>query len=330
MDRDISKALASGHFSEPLPLGKVIGPTKRREDPSGMILSRGRIIKQWGPVKLPEMTFSIAKSYLSLCAGVALDQGLIADLNQKVSEAIEEEQFKTEQNKEITWRHLLQQTSEWEGELWGKPDLIDRNRDLNLAPNTPSLKGSFRELKKPGEYWEYNDVRVNALSLALMKLFRRPLPEVLDEFIMKPIGASDSWKWHGYENSFIEIDGKRMQSVPGGAHLGGGLFISTSDHARVGLLVESRGRWKDRQIISEAWIDLMIEPCPINPDYGCLWWLNNRRAFSKAASEEALFAMGVGRNLIWIDRKHQLVVVVRWLERDSFQEFSRKVVSSLV
>ena len=147
---------------------------------------------------------------------------------------------------------------------------------------------------------------------------------------MKPIGASDNWKWHGYENSFIEIDGKRMQSVPGGAHWGGGLFISTSDHARVGLLVESRGRWKDRQIISEAWIDLMLEPCPINPDYGALWWLNNRRAFSKAASEEALFAMGVGRNLIWIDRKHQLVVVVRWLDRDSFQEFSRKVVSSLV
>ena len=143
MDRDIERALASGHFSEPLPLGKVIGPTKRREDPSGMILSRGRIIKQWGPVKRPEMTFSIAKSYLSLCAGAAFDQGLIADLNQKVSEAIEEEQFETEQNKEITWRHLLQQTSEWEGELWGKPDLIDRNRDLELPPNTPSLKGTY-------------------------------------------------------------------------------------------------------------------------------------------------------------------------------------------
>ena len=120
-----------------------------------------------------------------------------------------------------------------------------------------------------------------------MKLFRRPLPEVLDEFIMKPIGASDSWKWHGYENSFIEIDGKRMQSVPGGAHWGGGLFISTADHARVGLLMASRGRWKEKQILSEEWIDLMIEPCPINPDYGCLWWLNKRRTFSKAASEEA-------------------------------------------
>ena len=110
-----------------------------------------------------------------------------------------------------------------------------------------------------------------------------------------------------------------MQSLPGGAHWGGGLFISTSDHARVGLLVESSGRGKDRQVVSEAWIDLMIEPCPINPDYGCLWWLNKRRTFSKAASEGALFAMGVGRNLIWIDNKHQLVVAIRWLDRDSFQ-----------
>ena len=73
----------------------------------------------------------------------------------------------------------------------------------------------------------------------------------------------------------------------------------------------------------------MLESCTINPDYGCLWWLYNRIAISKAASEKVLIAMGVGRNVIWIDRKYQLVVVVHWLERDSFQEFSRKFVTLL-
>ena len=65
-----------------------------------------------------------------------------------------------------------------------------------------------------GWFWEYNDVRVNRLSLALLRLFRRPLPEVLAQRIMRPIGASDDWAWHGYWTSVVEIDGKMMEPSP--------------------------------------------------------------------------------------------------------------------
>ena len=81
MDRDIGKALEGGHFSEPLPEGEIIGPTESREDPSGLIVHKGKILTQWGPTDRADMTFSVAKSYLSLCAGVAFDQGLIKDLD---------------------------------------------------------------------------------------------------------------------------------------------------------------------------------------------------------------------------------------------------------
>ena len=74
-------------------------------------------------------------------------------------------------------------------------------------------------------------MRVNRLSLALMLAFGRPLPEVLKERIMDPIGASKTWEWHGYDNSWLDINGKRVQSVSGGAHWGGGLWISSLDHA---------------------------------------------------------------------------------------------------
>ena len=44
-----------------------------------------------------------------------------------------------------------------------------------------------------------------------MQVFRKPLPEVLKKHIMDPIGASDTWEWLGYDNGWMEIDGRRMQ-----------------------------------------------------------------------------------------------------------------------
>jgi len=41
------------------------------------------------------------------------------------------------------------------------------------------------------------DIRVNLLSLSLLYAFRKPLPEVLKTRVMDPIGASQSWSWHG-------------------------------------------------------------------------------------------------------------------------------------
>ena len=55
--------------------------------------------------------------------------------------------------------------------------------------------------------------------------------------------------------------------------------------------------------------------------------LNKRKAFSKHASREALFALGVGRNLIWIEPEYDLVVVVRWIEKDAFEELTQKILT---
>ncbi len=329
MDRDIGTALATGHFSEPMPDGEILGPTKPRGDPSGLVLKGGRKVAEWGPAHSPDMTFSVAKSFLAICAGLAVDDGLIPDVDQPVRELVDDGNFDSEQNRDITWRHLLQQSSEWEGTLFGKADRIDRHRRLDLPPNTPSLKGTHRDLQKPGTFWEYNDVRVNALSLALMRVFRQPLPDVLRERVMEPIGASSDWEWHGYSTSYVEIDGKRMQSVSGGAHWGGGMFISALDLARVGLLIARKGLWGDRRIISEAWIDACMTPCGLYPSYGYLWWLNGDGVHCPAAPRSSVFAFGVGRNLIWIAPDHDMVIVVRWLEKDSFNDFAATVMTAL-
>ena len=142
---------------------------------------------------------------------------------------------------------------------------------------------------------------------------------------MSKIGASEDWQWHGYSNSFVEIDGVSMQSVPGGAHWGGGLFISTRDHARIGLLMANNGNWNGEQILPADWVKACTTPCPLNPDYGYLWWLNGNGAQAPSASRSSFFAVGVGRNVIWIDPENDLVTVLRWLEGDALDGFVRQL-----
>lgn len=314
-----------GVADEPEAPGDVLGPVRPRGGPNGLVLRHGRIVAEWGDTWRPDMSFSIAKSYLAILAGLAVERGLIRDLDDRVQTHRLDDGFESPHNRGITWRHLLQQTSEWQGTLWDKPDSIDHNRDVGTSELGFSAKGQPRPLRPPGTFWEYNDVRVNRLSLSLLRLLRRPLADVLRDAVMDPIGASVDWAWQPYRNSWVEIDGVRRPSVPGGSHWGGGLWMSTRDHARFGLLMLRRGRWGERQVLPGAWVDAVTRPCPINPEYGLLWWLNTGRRQLPAAPESSYAARGAGSNVIWIDPEHDLVAVVRWIDKASFPGFVRLV-----
>jgi len=143
-------------------------------------------------------------------------------------------------------------------------------------------KGDARPLQAPGSFWEYNDVRINQLSLALRHLFRRPLPEVFREAIARPCGASNDWCREGYENSWVLIDGQRIQSVPGGTHWGGGLAIGSADQALIGQRMLDQSRVGSQRALSKEWVRRMQTPCAIAPWYGKLTWLNPCVASSPA------------------------------------------------
>ncbi len=314
-------------WNEKGPWSEVGGPVKERGGPAGLVLKGGRIAAEWGDTNRTDMTFSVAKSYLSICAGLAVADGLIKSIDEPVGATVKDAHFEGRHNGLITWRHLLTQTSEWQGELWGKSDQVDHFRQLG---GDNSRKGDRRELQTPGSYYEYNDVRVNVLAYALMQRFQRALPDVLRERVMAPIGASQDWQWHGYRNSFVDIAGRRVQSVSGGAHWGGGMFISARDHARVGLLMQRRGRWGDKQILPQAWVAESVKPSQQNEAYGLLWWLNRGRARYRGAPESSVFALGAGNNIIWIDNEHDLVVVLRWIDKAAMNGFIERLMASVV
>ena len=122
----------------------------RARRPGGLILRGGRIVAEWGDTARADMTFSIAKSYLAILAGLAFDDGLIA-LDDPVARTVDDPAFASAHNAPITWRHLLQQSSEWQGELFGKSDQVDHNRQIGPGADN-SRKGELRALQRPAPF----------------------------------------------------------------------------------------------------------------------------------------------------------------------------------
>jgi len=325
------------------PFGFAIGPFAERGEPTGLIIHKGYIVAQWGEPDRCDITHSVTKSFLSSVVGLAVDRGLIKNVTDTVAAYVPPieiygnpvnrsaedfgkpelfQLFDTPHNKTITWNSLLRQTSDWEGTLWGKPDWADR-------PDKDASKWLNRPRNKQGSVYEYNDVRVNVLSLAALSVWRKPLPQVLKENLMDKIAASNTWRWTGYRNSWIVLDGQAVQSVSGGGHWGGGMFINAYDMGRFGLLSLNKGKWNDQQVLSENWVNQALTPTSAQPTYGYMnWFLNTDQKLLPSASAKSFYHLGNGTNMIYVDPDHDLVMVVRWISTEAMDGVVKKVLEA--
>jgi CubicO group peptidase (beta-lactamase class C family) len=345
--RDLALAHQRSFAREPF--GEQVGPFKVRGEPTAVVIRNGYIVAEWGEPERVDNTFSVTKSFVTSTVGLAWDRGLIPDIDEPVARLMGPievdrpecvaprppegefptvpapfEPFSGDHASRITWDHLLRQTSDWEGMLWCKPDWADR-------PDQDADTWTTRERHEPGTVYEYNDVRVNLLALASLNVWREPLPQLLRREIMDPIGASPTWRWTGYENSWIHLDGARVQSVSGGAHWGGGMFIHARDMARFGLLHLHDGRWEGEQILSEEWLQMARTPGEANPRYGFMnYFLNTDGEDLSSAPETAHRHVGAGSNIIYVDPEHDLVVVVRWIQGGALDDFIGAVIDAIV
>ena len=320
VNRDLRISIIESFGREPN--YEIKGPTKKRGAPNGLIIKNGFIIGKWGDTERVDMTFSVTKSYLSTVAAIAFDRGMIG-LDHKLKNYIWDGKFDDPHNSSITWHHLLNQSSQWSGNLFGTYDWADR------PPNDLTLEEIKKQkLLPPGKAYKYNDVRVNLLSYSLLNVFREPLPKILKKNVMDNIGASSTWRWYGYDQSMLIMDGVKVQSVSGGGHFGGGLFINSKDHARFGLLFLRDGMWKDKRLISNKWIELMTKPSENNEAYGYMWWLNKGYRKWEGLSENIFYGAGFGGNYVVVVPDHQLVIVARWIDSSKIGDLVKRVVDA--
>jgi len=292
--------------------GKLLGPMPTsRATTNGIILRHGYIVAEWGDTRAVDPTYSVAKSVLSTLVGISHERGLIPDIHEPVAKLIHDGGYDSAQNRDITWEDHLHQTTEWEGELWGKNSDFVGKEAFGKGERKP------RTLQQHGTYYEYNDVRINRMALSLLRLWKKPLPDVVRDEIMNPIGASNTWQYIPYPVAVADVEGTPMPSVSGGTRWGGGLRISARDLARFGYLYARQGRWQDRQIVSPDWVKQATTPDPVGPDYGYLWWLNTGTSKTGKkpwpdAPATSYAALGAGQNTVWVDPEHDIVLVWRW------------------
>jgi len=302
--------------------GSLLGsvPT-RRAATNGVVIYKGYVVAEFGETTAVDPTYSVAKSMMATVAALGVRDGRLA-VDDRVGTTVKDGGYDSPRNSEVTWKMHLQQETEWEGEMFGKKhDFVGREA-FGEGERKP------RELQRPGTFYEYNDVRINRLGLSLLRVFRKPVPEVFRDEIMTPIGASTDWKWVPYHNSYVTIDGRRMPSVSGGTRWGGGVWIHSWDMARFGYLWLRGGRWGDRQLLPEAFVKAATAPSAHGPDYGYLWWLNTQGKNYPGLPTTAYGARGAGSNTITISPEHDLVVVWRW-HRGNEAEFVQRVISAI-
>ena len=334
--------------------GTLLGSVPNiRAHTNGVIIYKGYVVGEWGDNTWADPTYSVAKSMLSTVAGVAVRYGLIKDLNSPVNALVKDGGYDSPSNSVITWKNHLNQESEWEGTMFTKPDTFIGHEAFGDGEMKP------RERKKPGTYYEYNDVRINRFSLSLLRVFNKSVPDVFREEVMDPIGASNTWRWIPYHNSWVDLPGncdaakttpcppRRLLSVSGGTRWGGGVWINAMDMARFGYLWLRGGKWGDKQIVPPAYVKAALTPSTVSnsPDYGYLWWLNTRQDNTKCANgpqkgnrdgcsnypgmpPNAFGANGAGSNTILISPDHDLVVVWRW-HAGNVAEFGKRVVAAI-
>jgi CubicO group peptidase (beta-lactamase class C family) len=294
----------------------------RRAHTNGLVIYKGFVVAEFGDTSAVDPTYSVAKSVLATVAGVAVREQRIASVQDPVAKTVGDGGYAAAPNAGITWQHHLQQESEWQGSLWGKNANFIGAQDFGAGERKP------RAAQPPGTLYEYNDVRINRFALSLLRVFGRAVPDVFQDEVIGPIGASTSWKWVPYTNSYADVNGRQVASVSGGTRWGGGLWIDSWDMARFGYLWLRKGAWDGRQIVPSAYVTAALAPSAHGPDYGYLWWLNTKGKNLPGLPATAYAALGAGSNSIVVSPEHDLVVVWRW-HAGNPAEFVKRVVGAI-
>lgn len=248
---------------------------------------------------------SVSKSITSLAFGIAVDQGMVGDLDEKMFDSFPEYADANDAVRgEITLRHMLSMTT---GLTWDEDYPYDDSRnDLNRMYYSPDPVRFMLEKRldaMPGRTFIYNGGVTNLLGEILNRKSGTPLAKFAGDELFAPLGIR-SYEWLTFPNA------------PDMAVASSLLYLRPRDMAKIGQMVLQQGIWDGRQVVSAQWIgQSTAEAVPVSrhmgpavePNgYGYQWW---RGAFANADAQ-AVFAAGWGGQFIFILPEQNAVIVL--------------------
>ncbi|CAN5448425.1 serine hydrolase [soil metagenome] len=210
-------------------------------------------------------SFSMAKSIVGVMIGMAIKEGKINSLDQKVGDFIPE--YKTGTRAQLTLRHLITMSADlsWD-EAYANP--LSKTTEAYYGTDLYKLVRDLEVVKMPGKEFNYQSACTEILGLVLEKATGKSISAYASEKLWKPLQAV-----HGAEWSLDKADGHEKSYCC--------FYTNARDFARIGSLYLHDGNWKGNQLVDTNWVRESVTPAPLtdgpgpNEVYGYHWWIGS-------------------------------------------------------
>lgn len=258
------------------------------------------------------ISWSMAKSYISLLFGIAVEEGFVEDLHLTVDYYLPE--LKGSGYEGVKIKDVLEMSS---GVKFDET-YSDPNSDISRwfatfvqGKSQNDFAGTLLNERKPGTYNHYVSINTHVLGMILVKATDRSITDYMQEKIWTPLGC--------------EFDGYWLSDEIGMEMVLGGLNACLRDYAKLGQLYLHKGKWGDKQIVSSHWIDESTTPSAEHLQagsknssspgigYGYQWWIPD-------GDEGEILAIGVFNQYIYINPMTHTVIVKNSANKKYYDE----------
>jgi len=240
--------------------------------------------------------YSVTKSFTSAAIGLAIQDGVIRDVDVPVRDFFPEHEDLGGPlaDGSLTVRHLLTMSA---GLDWNELDVpysdpSNAHQMMNRAPNQIRYVLERPYVAQPGERFYYNSGLTHTLGEIVARATGETLSDYVAERLFTPLGIQDFW-WYSYENGL--------------QHAGGGLHMRPRDMLKFGALYLNDGVWNGTRVMPEGWVGASSSKQAPDREYGYQWW---RDSWEKDGTQISGFsAQGLGGQFIFIVPDLDLVAV---------------------
>lgn len=252
---------------------------------------------------VPWISWSVAKSFVSALVGIAIDEGLIASVDEAITRYVGS--LTSSAYDGVRIGDVLQMSS---GARWNE-DYSDPDADIHrLAAammgdqSLATFVANMQREREPGTLCQYNSADTQVLGMLLVEATGRSLAHYMQEKLCEPLGMESPGYWL--------LDKAGMEFALGG------LNLTARDFAKIGELFRNRGRWRGEQIVPKAWVEASVTPdsahlmpgkvivgghvLPLG--YGYQWWVPEGESGEFAA-------IGIYNQFVYVDPSRGVVIV---------------------